>query len=203
MFNVTIGLYKHTNTPSSLSSPLFSGFLEFAGNLECKGVGIKHSLSVFNFFFAILCFSCPALLLLFIIFFKYEDRETKWTQKFRTTKCVVWGQMGVFLLVFILIVFELLYSLLYIIPEVINNYSDWQKTRGTNETICDTEVYLTSVSIIVSSYFLIFILLVVLGVFLANHYFQWVTDETHPGIIRNVIYVCLHRQDDADSSHSL
>ena len=83
-------------------------------------MGIKHSLSVFNFFFAILCFGVPSLLVLFILYFKFEDPTTTWTQKDRLAKCVVWGQTIVFLMVFILIVFELLYSLLYVIPEVIN-----------------------------------------------------------------------------------
>ena len=171
------------------------GFREFAGGLECRGVGIKHSLSVFNFFFAILCFGAPALLVLFILYFKIEDPKTTQTHKHRFARCVVWGQTLVFLMVFILIVFELLYSLLYIIPEVINNYNEWQDTRRTNQTICDNEVYLTSLSIVVVSYSLVFILLVVLGVFLANHYFQWVSDEKNPGIIRNVIHVCLHGYD--------
>ena len=159
-------------------------------------MGIKHSLSVFNFFFAILCFGVPALLVLFILYFKFEDPTTTWTQKDRLTKCVLWGQTIVFLMVFILIVFELLYSLLYVIPEVINNYNQWQETRRTNETICDNQIYLTSLSIVVVGYSVVFILLVVLGIFLANHYFKWVKDKKHPGVMMKVIYLCLGRRDE-------
>ena len=176
--------------------PLFNlGLQEFAGQLGCK-VGISHSLSVFNFFFAILCFGGPTLLILFILYFKFEDHKAKWPQKHHITRCVVWAQALVFLMVFILIVFELLYSLLYVIPEVINNYNQWQETRRTNETICDNQIYLTSLSIVVVGYSVVFILLVVLGIFLANHYFKWVKDKKHPGVMMKVIYLCLGRRDE-------
>ena len=159
-------------------------------------MGIKYSLSFFNIFFAILCFGGPTLFLLFCLYFKFEDPKTQWPQKHHITKCVVRTQTVVSVLVFILIVFELLYSLLYIIPEVINNYNEWQKNRGTNETLCDDPIYLTSLSAVVSGYFVIFMLLVVLGVFVANHYLNWVKDKKDPGVIMRVIYACLGRKDD-------
>ena len=97
-----------------------------------------------------------------------------------------------FLTVFILVVFYVLYSLFYIIPEVISNYSEWQKTRRNDtESICDDRIYLTSLSNAVVAYSIIFVLLVVLGVFLAKHYFNWIRDKKDPGVIIKVIYACL------------
>ena len=177
----------------------FKGFGEFAGTYKCNIVAIKHALSVFNFFFGLLCFGGPALLILFCLYFCLEDPKTKWRQKYRITRCVVWVQTIVFLTVFILIVLELLYSLLYVIPELVNHYNDWDQTNTvtnetTNETNCAAEVYLTSFSIVAVSYSVVFLLLVVLGMFLANHYFQWVSDEKHPGVVMKIIYACLGRE---------
>ena len=107
-------------------------------------------------------------------------------------------------MVFILVVSELLYSLLYIIPEVISNYSEWQKTRRNDtESICDDRIYLTSLSIVVVGYFVIFLLLVVLGVFLAKHYFKWIRDKKDPGVIVRVIYACLGRNLRQNEEHTL
>ena len=184
---------SHTHILSLLLS-LLEGFQEFAGDLDCDGVGIKHSLSVFNFFFALLCFGGPVLLLLFCLYFKFEDPNTKWKKKHRFSRFVVWVQTFVFLTVFILIVLELLFSLLYIIPELINHYSDWRDLNQQNATNCAEEIYLTSFSIVTVSYSVVFLLLVVLGVFLANHYFQWVSDEKDPGVLIKVIYACLGRK---------
>lgn len=181
-------------------SPLSKGIREFTGDLKCTGVGITHSLSVFNFFFAFLCFGAPALLLLFCIYFKFAEPKTKWRHRHWITRCAVWTQVIVFLMVFILIVFELLYSLLYIIPELINNYSEWQDTRSTNETICDDEIYLTSFSIVTISYSTVFILLAVLGVFLANYYFKWISDEDDPGVIMKFVYAILGRKHSENQS---
>ena len=134
-------------------------------------------------------------MVLFCLYFKFEDPKTKWKNKYRITRCVAKAQTVVFLIVFILVVFELLYSLLYIIPEVITNYSEWQKTRRNDtESICDDRIYLTSLSIVTVGYSVIFILLVVLGVFLANHYFKWIRDEKDPGVIIKVVYACLGRE---------
>ena len=101
--------------------------------------------------------------------------------------------IAIFLVVFILIIFELLFSLLYIVPEVINNYNEWDQSQsGTNQTLCDAEIYLSSFSIVTVSYTIVFLLLTVLGVYLAHIYFKWVTDQDDPGILRNLIHVCLH-----------
>lgn len=134
-------------------------------------------------------------MILFCLYFKFEDPKTKWRKKYRITRCVARAHIVVFLIVFILVVIELLYSLFYIIPEVISNYSEWQKTRGNDtESICDDRIYLTSLSIAVVGYFVIFILLVVLGVFLAKHYFKWIRDKKNPGVIIKVIFACLGRE---------
>ena len=121
---------------------------------------------------------------------------------------MVWVQTIVFLTVFILIVLEFLYSLLYVIPELINNYNDWDQTNTvtnetTNETNCAAEVYLTSFSIVILSYLVVFLLLVVLELFLANHYFQWVSDEKHPGVVMKAIYTCLGRYNSTKLFYSM
>ena len=170
------------------------GFREFAGDLQCDGVGIAHSLSVFNLFFGLLCLSVPGLLITLILYFKVEDRNTSWEQKLHITRCVVWMNTGIFLLVFILIVFELLFSLLYIVPEVISHFNDWDELQsGSNETLCDAEIYISSATAVTVSYALVFLLLSVLGVYLANLYFKWVTDEDNPGALRRLIQACLHK----------
>ena len=170
------------------------GFREFAGDLQCDGVGIAHSLSVFNLFFGLLCLSVPGLLITLILYFKVEDRNTSWEQKLHITRCVVWMNTGIFLLVFILIVFELLFSLLYIVPEVISHFNDWDELQsGSNETLCDAEIYISSAIIVTVSYALVFLLLSVLGVYLAHLYFKWVTDEDNPGALRRLIQACLQK----------
>ena len=58
------------------------GFHEFAGDLQCDGVGIAHSLSVFNLFFGLLCLCVPGLLVTLILYFnkrstaKFRDLQT-------------------------------------------------------------------------------------------------------------------------------
>ena len=42
-------------------------------------MGIAHSLSVFNFFFGILCLSIPGLLITLIIYFTFEDKTVSYT----------------------------------------------------------------------------------------------------------------------------
>ena len=83
-----------------------------------------------------------------------------------------------FLSVFILTVLELIYSIAYVAPEVYTHYAEW------NETQCDGEIYLSSFSLLTISCIVVFILLVVLGVFLAILYFRWVTDQNRPGVLR-------------------
>ena len=179
---------------SRLAGIVHSGFQEFSGALECEGVGFKHSLSVFNSFFGIICLCVPALLILLIFYFKFEDRRTKWEKKPRIIRCVVWMTIGVFLTVFVLVVFELLFSLLYLIPEVVNHWDDWNVPQN-GTTPCDKEVYLSSFSIITVSFVVVFIMLILLGVYIAKLYFQWVTDENDPGTLRTVIYGCLRRNE--------
>ena len=156
-------------------------------------------MSVFNFFFGVLCLSVPVLLLLLVFFFKFEDHPTKWRDKYLKTKCVVWMTIGVFLLVFILIILEFFYSLLYIVPQVVDNYSEWKDSEnGSGSSICDKEVYVMSFSIVTISVSLIFLLLIVLGCFLAKLYHKWVTDEDDPGTLRNFIYTVLQKQSQND-----
>lgn len=169
------------------------GGKEFAGDIKCEGVGSAYSLSIFNFCFGVLCLSFPGLLIMFCLYFGCEDRNTKWKDKLHATRCLVWMTIAFFLTVFILIVFEFLFSLLYIVPEIVSSYSDWEKQKGTNETLCDSEIYVSSFSIITVSYAMVFLLLVVLGVYLANLYFKWVIDEDNPGYLRTMIYMCLHK----------
>lgn len=131
---------------------------------------------------------------MFCLYFGCEDHNTKWSDKLHATRCLVWMTIAFFLAVFILIVFEFLFSLLYIVPEIISSYSDWEKQRGTNETLCDSEIYISSFSIITVSYTMAFLMLVVLGIYLANVYFKWVIDEDDPGYLRTMIYLCLHKE---------
>ena len=101
--------------------------------------------------------------------------------------------IAIFLLVFILIIFELLFSLLYIAPEVFTHYNERdQPQSGTNQTLCDAAIYLSSFSIVTISYIIVFLLLTVLGVYLAHIYFKWITDQDDPGMLRNLIHVCLY-----------
>ena len=169
-------------------SSIYAGGEEFAGNIDCA-VGIAHALSVFNFFFGLLCLSVPGLLIALILYFRCEDRNTRWEEKFRITRCLVWMTISFFLTFFVLTILELFYSLLYVVPEVINNYSDWKE----NKTLCDSKVYVSSFSIITIFYSIVFLLLVVLGVYLANLYFKWVTDQDNPGTLRRLINACLQR----------
>ena len=126
------------------------------------------------------------------VYFRCEDYNTRWEQKFRITKCLVWNTIGLFLSFFILTVFELLFSLLYLVPEVVSHFNDWDTV--VNGTInCDREIYITSFSIITISYAIVFLLLVILGVYLAYFYFRWITDANHPGTLRRLILVCLYR----------
>ena len=100
--------------------------------------------------------------------------------------------IATFLIAFLLIVFELLFSLLYIVPEVINHLNDWDQTQSdTNRTLCDARIYVSSFSILTISYTVVFLLLTVLGVYIAHRYFKWVTDQANPGALRNLIsYTC-------------
>ena len=99
------------------------------------------------------------------------------------------------ILVFILIILELFYSLLYIVPQVVDNYSEWKDSEnGSGSSICDKEVYVMSFSIVTISVSLIFLLLIILGCFLAKLYHKWVTDEDDPGTLRNFIYTVLQKQ---------
>ena len=150
-------------------------------------MGTAHSLSVFNFFFGLLCLSVPGLLIALILYFRCEDQNTRWKEKFRITRCLVWMTISFFLTFFVLTILELFYSLLYVVPEVINNYSNWKE----NKTLCDSKVYISSLSIITIFYSIVFLLLVVLGVYLAKLYFKWVTDQDNPGTLRRLIDACL------------
>ena len=98
-----------------------------------------------------------------------------------------------FLSVFILTVLELIYSIAYVAPEVYTHFAEW------NETQCDREIYLTSFSLLTISCAVVFILLVVLGVFLAILYFRWVTDQTRPGILRDLVYAFSPRKERSES----
>ena len=132
------------------------------------------------------------MLIMLFLYFRCEDYKTRWEQKFRITKCLVWMTIGLFLSFFILTVFELLYSLLYLVPEVVSHFNDWDTVvNGTMN--CDRQIYISSFSIITISYTIVFLLLVVLGVYLAYFYFKWITDVNHPGTLRRLIHACLHR----------
>ena len=168
------------------------GCQEFSGKLQCNGVGTAYSLSVFNFFFGLLSLSIPGMLFMLFLYFRYENYNTRWEQQFPITKCLVWMTIGLFLSFFILAVFELLFSLLYLVPEVVSHFNDWDTVvNGTMN--CDRQIYISSFSIITISYTIVFLLLVVLGVYLAYFYFKWITDVNHPGILRRLIHACLHR----------
>ena len=168
------------------------GGIAFGEAEECQGVGAKHSLSVFNFFFSLLCLSVPGLLIMLTIYFcceyKFEDRwEKKFLRNFTAKRFIVWLTIGFCLAFFVLTVMELLYSLAYVASEVYTNYAKWRK----NETLCKKEVYLTSFTILTVSGSVIFILLTVLGVFVAMLFFRWVTDPKHPGILKSLILAYL------------
>ena len=174
-------------------SPL-TGVLGFKDSLDCDGVGSSHSLSVFNFFFGLLCLSVPGLLTMLILYFCCEDRNTRWEKKFRITKCLVWMTISVFLSIFVLTVFELLYSLVYVAPEVYGHFTDWNEIQTpSNGTLCDKEIYFTSFSILTFSYGVVFLLLVILGFFIAGLYFRWITDQENPGTLSSLIHACLRK----------
>jgi hypothetical protein len=164
--------------------------LGFVNKLECDGVGAEQSLNVFNFFYGLLCLSIPGLLTMFTLYFCCRDRNSGWEKKFGiANKCLVWLTIFFFLSAFILTVLELLYSIAYVAPEVYTQYAEW------NETQCDKEIYLTSFSLLTISCTVVFILLVVLGVFLAILYFRWVTDQARPGVLRDLIYAFSPRKE--------
>ena len=176
---------------------IHSGGMEFTGDIDCDGVGEAHSLSSFNFLFGLLCLCIPGLLFMFILYFRCEDQDTKWTEKLRITKCLVWMTIGFFIIFFILTIGELLYSLTYIAPEVYGHYNDWNEEQNANNmTLCDKEVYLTSFYILTISYAVVFLLLLVLGSFVALVYFRWVTDERRPGYLRNLITTACFKSKD-------
>lgn len=102
----------------------------------------------------------------------------------------------VFLISFVLTITELLYSLFYVAPEVYGSFSSW------NETKCDKEIYITSAVIMGISYIVVFLLLIVFGVFLAKLYFRWVTDRADPGYLRYLIFACLKINNQADTSQT-
>ena len=120
------------------------------------------------------------------IYFLVEDRKTKWEKKFYSTRCLVWMNIIVFVISFVLTITELLYSLFYVAPEVYGSVSSW------NETKCDKEIFFTSASIMGITYIVVFLLLIVLGVFLAKLYFKWITDKADPGYLRQLMAACRH-----------
>ena len=147
-----------------------SGGEEFYGKRECDGVGDKHTLSTFNFFFGLLCLSVPGLLIMFMLYFHYEKSEGECRRKI---KRILLGLTIIFFLVcFILTIGELLFSLLYIVQEVYAHYPEWRD----NHTLCDGAIYISSFSNIILSYSVLFLVLVGLGVYLAVRYFLWITD---------------------------
>ena len=166
---------------------IFTGILGFANKLKCDEVGFPQSLNLFNFFYGLLCLCAPAFLCMLGIYFLVEDRKTKWENKFYTTRCLVWMNIIVFLISFVLTIMELLYSLFYVAPEVYGSVSSW------NETKCDKEIFFTSASIMGISYIVVFLLLIVLGVFLAKLYFKWISDRADPGYLRYLMSACYPR----------
>ena len=136
-------------------------------------------------------------------YFCCELRNPKWEQKFHalSSKCVVvMLTVGFFLALFILIVVELLYSLAYVASEVYTHYASW------NETQCAREIYITSFTILTFSTVVVFILLTVLGVFVALLFIKWVTDSENPGHLRGLILAihprstCVEKQTAVESS---
>ena len=163
--------------------PISSGIEGFAGKRECDGVGIKHTLNTFNFFFGLLCLSVPGLLIMFMLYFHFENPKGECRKKIK--RLLVWLTIVFFLICFILTIGELLYSLLYVVQEVYAQFPEWRDSE--NGTLCDGAIYISSLSIITVSYSGVFLVLVGLGFYLAKRYFKWVTDEEDPGAIRTIL----------------
>ena len=159
-------------------------------------MGFPQSLNLFNFFYALLCLCAPVILCTLGAYFPLEDHKTKWKKKF--ARCLVWLNIIVFLFSFVLTITELLYSLFYVAPEVYGSVPSW------NETKCDKEIFFLSASIMGISYIVVFLLLIVLGVFLAKLYFRWITDKADPGHLRQLMDACRHlqRNNQADTSQT-
>ena len=153
------------------------GIEEFAGKRECS-VGASFSLSVFNSIFGLLCLILPGLLVMFTLYFEFENSKRK-----RLQKCSVGLTIILFLICFILTIGELFYSLLYIVPEVYDIYPMWQKNR----TLCDGAIYISSFSIITGSYSILFLFLIFVGIYLAKLYFNWMVDRNDPGVTRELL----------------
>ena len=162
------------------------GIKAFKGNENCRELFASHSLTVFNFFYGLLCLTVAVVLSMLVVYFLCENRNSKWKEQFQvwSSKClVVWMTIISLLVLLILIIIELLYSLVYIAPQVYSRYAD------RNDTKCADEVYVTSFSLLNFSGVIIFIVLTVFGVYLSILYFRWVTDPHKHGTLRRLIEV--------------
>ena len=165
-----------------ISYDLFTGIAGLISQPTCDEVGQSLSL-----FYGLLCLTAACTLIYFIL------HKNKWENKPYCTRCFVWISIIIFLILFFFNTTELLYFLINVAPVIYGSSSSW------NETKCDKATYNSFASIVGFSSIVVFLHLIVLGVFLAKPFFKWV--RTHPRYkyLRYLIYTCRRRIIQANS----